>query len=162
MPKDVSTLRLYVMRFVYLLNFALLGLDVWPTLFKHQGAWDPLKGVAFSFWAALSLLSGLGLRYPMKMVPLLLLQLVYKAVWLAAVALPMWSAVWSTDLTRAMVIRGCCGCSWYPLVLRSGKLREGTWREMERARQGSSRAPLKAALRSSRRSHRYLESGPIA
>jgi hypothetical protein len=30
MPKPVSTLRLYAMRFVYLLNFVLLGLDVWP------------------------------------------------------------------------------------------------------------------------------------
>src|SRR5580704_18639144 len=104
MPKDVSTLRLYVMRFVYLLNFVLLGLDVWPALLRHSGAWDPVKGVAFSFWAALSLLSGLGLRYPLKMVPLLLLQLLYKTLWLVAVALPMWSAVRSLDLTRAIVI----------------------------------------------------------
>ena len=35
-------------------------LAVWPEVFRHQGAWDPLKGVAFSFWAALSALSGLG------------------------------------------------------------------------------------------------------
>ncbi len=104
MTKDVSALRLYVMRFVYLLNFALLGFDVWPEVFRHQGAWDPVKGVAFSFWVALSLLSGLGLRYPLKMVPLLLLQLVYKTLWLVAVALPMWSTLRSTDLTRAMVI----------------------------------------------------------
>jgi hypothetical protein len=121
MPKEVSTLRLYVMRFVYLLNFILLGLDVWPEIFKHQGAWDPVKGVAFSFWAALSVLSGLGLRYPLKMVPLLLLQLVYKAVWLLAVALPMWSAVRSTDLTRAMVIGvvvDVLGIPW-PYILAS-------------------------------------------
>jgi hypothetical protein len=38
-----------------------------------------LDGVAFSFWAAFSL-------------PLLLLQLLYKLVWLFAVALPLWSA----------------------------------------------------------------------
>src|SRR5208282_1618931 len=104
MPGDISILRLYVMRFVYLLNFALLGLDVWPEVLRHQGTWDPVKGVAFSFWAALSVLSGLGLRYPLKMVPLLLLQLVYKAVWLVAVALPMWSVVRSTDLGHAMAI----------------------------------------------------------
>jgi len=73
MSKEVSTLRLYVMRVVYLLNFALLGSDVWPAIFRHQGAWDPLKGVAFAFWAALSALSVLGIRYPLKMVPLLLL-----------------------------------------------------------------------------------------
>jgi hypothetical protein len=104
MSKEVSTFRLYVMRIVYLLNFALLGWDVWPAIFRHQGAWDPMKGVAFSFWAALSALSGLGLRYPLKMVPLLLLQFFYKSVWLLAVGLPMWSAVRATDLARAMVI----------------------------------------------------------
>ena len=102
--KEVSTFRLYLMRFVYLLNFVLLGSDVWPAIFRHQGAWDPVKGVAFSFWAALSLVSGLGLRYPLKMVPLLLLQLVYKAIWLLAIGLPMWSAVRSSDLAHAMLI----------------------------------------------------------
>jgi len=47
---------------------------------------------------------GFGLRYPLKMLPLLLLQLFYKLVWLTAVALPMWSTLRSTDLTHAMVI----------------------------------------------------------
>jgi hypothetical protein len=104
MSEEVSTFRLYLMRFLYLLNFALLGLDVWPEIVNHQGAWDPVRGVAFSFWAALSALSGLGLRYPLKMVPLLLLQLFYKTVWLLAVALPLRSAGRSTDLTNAMLI----------------------------------------------------------
>ena len=136
MPKDVSTLRLYVMRFVYLLNFVLVGLGVWPALFRHQGAWDPVKGVAFSFWAALSLLSGLGLRYPLKMVPLLLLQLVYKAVWLAAVALPIWSAVRSTDLTRAMVIGvvvDVLAIPWSYVLASYMKERGDRWREQARA-----------------------------
>jgi hypothetical protein len=38
------------------------------------------------------------------MLPLLLLQLLYKLIWLMAVAFPMWSAVRATDLTKAMVI----------------------------------------------------------
>jgi hypothetical protein len=104
MSEETSTFRLYLMRLLYLLNFVLLGLDVWPGIINHVGAWDPVRGVAFSFWAALSALSGLGLRYPIKMLPLLLLQLFYKWVWLIAVALPMWSAVRSTDLNKAMVI----------------------------------------------------------
>jgi hypothetical protein len=92
------------MRLAYLFDFVLLGLDVWPEVLRHQGAWDPLKGVAFSFWAALSALSGLGIRYPLKILPLPLLQLFYKAVWLSAIALPMCSAARSTDLAHAMVI----------------------------------------------------------
>jgi hypothetical protein len=104
MSEETSMVRLYLMRFAYLLNFVLLGLDVWRELVMHEGAWHPLKGVAFSFWAALSALSGLGLRYPLKMLPLLLLQLLYKSIWLTAVWLPLRSAGRSTDLTRAMVI----------------------------------------------------------
>jgi hypothetical protein len=104
MPEEASTFRLYLLRLLYLLNFVLLGLDVWPAIINHVGAWDPVKGVAFSFWAALSALSGLGIRYPLKMLPLLLLQLSYKSVWLLAVALPLWSAGQSTDLTMPFVI----------------------------------------------------------
>lgn len=104
MSEETSMFRLYLMRLLYLLNFVLLGLDVWPGIVNHKGAWDPLHGVAFSFWAALSALSGLGVRYPLKMLPLLLLQLFYKSVWLIAVALPLWSAGRSTNLTNPFVI----------------------------------------------------------
>jgi hypothetical protein len=71
---EVSTFRLYLMRSLYLCNFVLLGLQVWPVVINHAGAWDPVRAVAWSCWAALSVLSGLGLRYPLKMVPLLLMQ----------------------------------------------------------------------------------------
>ncbi|MEA2694988.1 MAG: hypothetical protein QOJ16_4375 [Acidobacteriota bacterium] len=101
---EVSTLRLYLMRLLFLLNFALLGSDVWPGLIHHVGAWEPMRGVAFSFWAALSALSALGLRYPLKMVPVLLMQFLYKSIWLLAIALPMWSAVRGTELAKAMLI----------------------------------------------------------
>lgn len=102
MPEETSTFRLYLMRLLYLLNFVMLGLQVWPAIINHVGVWDPVKGVAFSFWAALSALSVLGLRYPLKMLPLLLLQLLYKSIWVIAVALPLWSAFRSIELTKVM------------------------------------------------------------
>ena len=108
MPEEVSMFRLYLMRLLYLGNFVFLGLSVWPELIKHTlhntAAWDPVRGAAFSFWAALSALSGLGIRYPLKMLPLLLLQLVYKSIWLIAVYLPLRFAGQSADLTRVMAI----------------------------------------------------------
>ncbi len=104
MSEEASMFRLYLMRLLYLLNFVLLGLDVWPVIINHKGEWDPMHGVAFSFWAALSALSDLGLRYPLRMLPLLLLQLFYKSVWLIAVALPLSSAGRSTNLTKPFVI----------------------------------------------------------
>ena len=102
MPEETSTFRLHLMRVLYLLNFVMLGLQVWPVIIHHPGVWDPVKGVAFSFWAALSTLSCLGLRYPLKMLPLLLLQLFYKSIWVLAVALPLWSTFRSLELTKIM------------------------------------------------------------
>jgi len=104
MSEQTSMFRLYLMRLLYLLNFVLLGLQVWPVIINHQGAWDPVRGVAFSFWAALSALAGLGIRYPLKMLPLLLLQLLYKSIWVIAIALPLWSAFRSIELTKVMAI----------------------------------------------------------
>ena len=104
MAEETSTLRLYVLRLLYLGNFVFLGLSVWPEIVNHAGAWDPVKGVAFSVWAALSALSGLGLRYPLKMLPVLLLQLLYKSIWVLAVALPQWSTLRSSELTRVMLV----------------------------------------------------------
>jgi hypothetical protein len=103
MSNDVSIIRLAMMRFVYLGNLVFLGFKVWPELITHQGSWDAVRGAALSFWAALSLLSALGLRYPLQMLPLLLLQLLYKVIWLTMVWLPLRSAGESTDLTNVML-----------------------------------------------------------
>lgn len=86
---DVSTVRLYALRVMYLLNFALLGATVWPTILSPDKPLGLLDGVAFSFWATLSLLCGLGLRYPLQMLPMLMTQLCYKTIWLLAVAWPL-------------------------------------------------------------------------
>jgi len=100
----VPLARLYVLRGMYLLNFALLGHDVWPRIIHHDQLWDPLSGVAFSFWAALSALSGLGLRYPLAMLPLLFLQLFYKAVWLLAVARPLHFAGSAKEMSTVFAV----------------------------------------------------------
>ena len=91
-PGGVSPLRLLVMRLLFVVTFLFLGADAWKAIVMHRGPWDPLHGVAFSFWAAYSTLMILGLRHPLKMVPLLLLQFLYKIIWLVAVAYPLWSA----------------------------------------------------------------------
>jgi len=103
MHKGVSTLRLYLMRALYLLNFVLGILYVWPGLIRREGLSDPLHVVAISFWAALFTLSALGLRYPLKMLPLIFTQLFYKSVWLIAFGLPLWLAGRTPDLTDGMV-----------------------------------------------------------
>lgn len=87
-----SKFRIWLLRFFYLLNAVLLGSTVWTEIFTHKTAWEPMPGVAFSFWAAFSLLAVLGMIHPLKMLPLLLVQFSYKLIWLIIVAYPLWSA----------------------------------------------------------------------
>ena len=128
---DVSTFRLYLMRLLYLLNFVLLGLDVWPAIVRHASTVDPVKGAAFAFWAALSLLSGLGFRYPLGMVPLLLLQMTYKTIWALSVALPQWSALHGAEITRTMIFGAVVDLfviPWPYVVARYVVARGDRWR----------------------------------
>ena len=104
MAEEVSVLRLYVMRCMYLLNCVLVGSGVWVTFIHLQKPWDPIPGVAFSFWAALASLSALGIRYPLAMLPVIFMQLFYKTFWLLAVSVPLRAAGRSSDLTLPFLI----------------------------------------------------------
>ena len=104
MSNDVSTTRLYLMRAMFLMNFILLGIDVWMKLLQPGVTWDPVKGAAYSLWAALSLLSVLGVRYPLQMLPLLIFQFIYKMIWLLTIALPSWVDFKSMEITQVMIV----------------------------------------------------------
>jgi hypothetical protein len=60
-------------------------------LYLGSEAIEPFYAVAISFWLALSVMAIIGIIYPVKMLPLLLLQLLYKSFWLTAVGIPLWS-----------------------------------------------------------------------
>lgn len=47
-------------------------------------------GVLGSLWFAFGLLSLLGLRAPLRFLPVFLMQLIYKTVWFGAVFVPLW------------------------------------------------------------------------
>jgi hypothetical protein len=86
----VSTFRLYVLRAMYLLIVAGLGMYVWPEVISRTKPWELMEGVVVCMLAAFWLLSALGLRYPLQMLPVLLWELVWKALWLLMIALPLW------------------------------------------------------------------------
>jgi hypothetical protein len=89
MPK-VSLFRLYVLRAAYLLVAVGIALTFWPPLIDHGQNWPLMTGTVCSMLAAVSLGAALGLRYPLQMLPVLLFELAWKTIWLAAVALPFW------------------------------------------------------------------------
>ena len=87
---EISLIRLYLLRAVYLLIAVAMGMEVWPKILTHTGNWQPMPGVVKCMLGALTLLCLLGLRYPVKMLPLLFWEMAWKTIWLLAVALPAW------------------------------------------------------------------------
>jgi hypothetical protein len=74
----VSLVRLYVLRTMYLLLVVGGGLEFLPPLIHH----DPnARGVIASMLGAVWLLSCIGLRYPLQMLPVLFFELVWKTIW---------------------------------------------------------------------------------
>jgi hypothetical protein len=80
--------RLHALRAAYLLLVVGLGLTIWPGILDTDKSWPLMTGVVQCILGAVSLLSLLGLRYPLRMLPLLLFEIVWKGLWLLVVALP--------------------------------------------------------------------------
>ena len=93
MTEEVSTFRLYLLRIGYLVTVVLVGINAWPALINHQGPWDAFVGAGWCLYAAMSMLAVLGIRYPLKMLPLLFHQMLYKTLWVIAIAIPTWPAM---------------------------------------------------------------------
>lgn len=90
--QNVSLFRLYALRATYLLLVVGMGFQIWPLIVHHGHPWSLMQGVADCMLGAMSALAALGLRYPLKMLPILFFELVWKATWLLAVAWPLWRA----------------------------------------------------------------------
>ena len=87
--QEIAPWRLYLLRAGYALIAVGMGMQKVPA-FLHHRPWALMHGVANSMLLALVLLSLLGLRYPLKMLPLLFWEVTWKATWLLGVALPAW------------------------------------------------------------------------
>ena len=70
-----------------------LGIVLFPDIIRALFSWpdqDPIVfGVTGSVYLSFGLLATLGLKAPLKMVPILLLQLCYKVVWFVGVVFPL-------------------------------------------------------------------------
>ena len=86
----VSTARLWVMRAMYLFMAVGIANMVWPLIVSHPSTVPRMTGVAWAMIGTIGLLAVIGLRYPLQMIPLLLVELGWKVIWLTAFALPRW------------------------------------------------------------------------
>ena len=88
----ISALRLNLLRVFYAVLFFGLGFFIWPEVLHHSNSFAVTYGVRFSLLAGMGALAGLGLRYPLQMLPLLLFELLWKAIYLIGFALPLYRA----------------------------------------------------------------------
>jgi hypothetical protein len=85
--EGLSTRRLNVLRLGYAFMVVGLAIVKWPLLQSVASVPVP-QGVVTCLLTAMSLLALLGLRYPARMLPILLFEVTWKVIWLAAVAAP--------------------------------------------------------------------------
>jgi hypothetical protein len=78
---------------------------------------SPWRGIANSLIAALPILAIFGLRYPLKMLPLLIYEVTWKTIWLIGVALPVWMSHSAIDDDLAATIQACLMCMPFYLII---------------------------------------------
>ena len=87
---QLSTRRLYLLRAMYLLMAVGLAVDIWPLMVTASQHVEHMRGVVWSLLCGLSLMALLGLRYPVRMLPLLLFELTWKTIWVGVIGIPLW------------------------------------------------------------------------
>jgi len=80
-----------LLRVGYLFMGVGLAIVKWPLLFDHA-PWGLAEGTKECMLLALSVLALLGIRYPVRMLPVLLFEVAWKLTWLGVVALPLWTS----------------------------------------------------------------------
>jgi hypothetical protein len=117
---EVSSFRLYLLRAMYVFMF--VGLAI----FKLPGILNPPPGIASagtvvgSVLAGIAFLAMLGIRYPLKMLPLLFFELLWKVLWVVGWGLPLWFSQQLTPDSQETLISCLVGVVLVPLVMPWG------------------------------------------
>lgn len=107
---EVSLVRMYVIRAACLLFFILLGSSALPDLiWPDPMARGMIPGILGGLWVMLAI----GIRYPLKMMPIFMFEFVWKMIWLLAFGLPQWLAgTGSPRLSEDLI-----GIGLFPIVV---------------------------------------------
>jgi hypothetical protein len=140
---EVSTLRLCLLRGMYLLITVGLGITIWPSIVAPPGPVANQGTVIQALLGALAIVSALGLGYPLKMLPILLFELLWKLIWVVAFALRMWLATGLDEYASQTLFACLIGVVLVPIVVPWGYVFEhyiraaGTpWRASQATRVG--------------------------
>ena len=88
--RDVSLFHLYGLRILFFLIALFLLSSVGPRLLEPPPTL--MTGAARVLFTALGLMAALGVRYPLQMLPIMMFEFAWKALWMAFIGLPLWAA----------------------------------------------------------------------
>ena len=117
---ELSTFRLYLLRAMYVFMFVGLAVFKLPGIFNPPENLSTTGSVVLSVLGAIALLAVLGIRYPVKMLPLLLFELLWKIIWVLAYGLPLWYTQRLAPDARDILINCLVGVVLVPLVIPWG------------------------------------------
>ncbi len=86
----VPPINIDLLRLVFTLMFLFLTYDSWAHIIHHTGPWDPANSAAWFMWASCAFIAVIGIRRPLKMLPIVLFEIIYKTAWLIVVAYPLY------------------------------------------------------------------------
>jgi hypothetical protein len=101
---ELPLYRVNLMRVGYAVMGIGLVLVKWPLLVSHPDPWPLFEGVTTCILVAMSLLALLGLRYPVRLLPILLFECGWKLIWLSVVAAPQLAAGTIDAATREVMV----------------------------------------------------------
>jgi hypothetical protein len=117
---DVSMLRLYLLRAMYVFISVGLSVQKLPDILNPPADITHAGTVVGSVLGAVMLLAGIGIRYPLKMLPLLFFEFVWKSIWVLMWGLPLWSSNQLTPDRQETLIACLVGIVLVPLVMPWG------------------------------------------
>ncbi len=86
----IALWQVNLLRAGYLLMAGGIAVFKWPLFFEHR-TWGLAEGTVQCMLVAMSVLALLGIRYPVRMLPVLLFEVAWKLLWLGVIAVPLWS-----------------------------------------------------------------------
>jgi hypothetical protein len=110
---DLPIWRLNLMRLGYAVMGVGLAVVRWPDVIGYDRSTPLFEGVVAVLLTAMSLLAFLGLRYPVRLLPILLFECLWKLIWLSVVALPAVAADDVDEATREVIF----SCSLVVIIL---------------------------------------------
>ena len=88
--EGVPRMSIYLLRLLFFLMFVFLTYESWSHIFQHEGPWNNSDAAAWCMWGSYSVISIIGVFRPLKMLPIVLFEIIYKLAWLLVVAYPLW------------------------------------------------------------------------